>query len=169
MRLSILVLAAILMSGCIKFVTTVNEDGTGTWEIGILFSEEALRASGETGVLTPNEGNEAIIRMLDGDAITDVQSGIVFTAEERLQNGHNWIYITAEIDAPEKWAEVVDAYDRIAPQEDTDPVAANLPSPSVTIDGDMLRVEVDLAFTETGTVGRHSGQFQYPVAVFIRV
>jgi hypothetical protein len=146
-RLGLLIMASILMSSCIKYVSTVNEDGSGTWEIALLLSADALISLDELGYSTDNN-DEIIARMLGGESITDEQSGIVFTAEERLQNGSYWIYVTAQVNSPEDWAEIASAYERTLPNEDIDSITSSLLKPHITIDGDNIRVEVDLTFDE---------------------
>ena len=146
LRPGLLIVVAILMTGCVKLVTTVNEDGSGTWEIAILFSQDALLAGAESGTVT--DTSDALFSLLSGESITDEPSDIVFIAEERLRNGHNWIYVTGTINSIEGWAEVGDAFERVFPEDDSSTLTLNTASPNVTISDGIIRVEVNLIADE---------------------
>ena len=152
LRLGLLVTAAILMSSCIKFVTNVNEDGSGTWAFALLFSADTFDTVDDIGLTEPGENIEAISALLNGETIIDELSGIAFTGEERLENGHHWLYIVAEINSIEDWSEVLEAYQRVFPEDDVNPIISAMSPPDVVIDGDTVRVEADMIFEETGPV-----------------
>ena len=138
------IIGSMLISACLKVESRINADGSGTWAFGMFFAEETLRTSNQE---SPAPDAEKILSLLDGTKIEDTESGIVFSAEERLQNGGFWVYIIAEVPDIDRWSRVPDAFTRnvISPDSDFLPLDGFFLAPEVTLNRStgVMRVELN--------------------------
>jgi hypothetical protein len=143
--ISIFIILGSLTSGCVKFVTTVNEDGTGIWAFAVLLSSDELATAA---------GDETYFMLLRGETVTDEQSGIVFTSDERLENGHYWTYFVGEVSDPEVWGSAGSAFDRVFPEVEAEWVPLSFFAPDVLTDeaSGIIRVSVDIDDSEASEI-----------------
>jgi hypothetical protein len=107
-----LLFGALLLSGCfnMKVITTVNEDGSGTWEFGFNFDESMLELLGEDAGSQDFDLSAGLLGEGAGEVITDPETGITFTTEERDLDGAAWVFIKADIPDVEGWADLEPAF-----------------------------------------------------------
>jgi hypothetical protein len=94
LALSLAVLA-LPMLACMTVNTTVNEDGSGLWEMGLNMSAlETLGATEEDMTSTLPGGEEMF---------TDPESGVSLLSETREIDGEQWIFFAAAVPDLEGW------------------------------------------------------------------
>jgi hypothetical protein len=146
----LLVVSSFLMSSCIKVVMRFNPDGSGKLEFGFNMSVQNAQAMSMMTGEEPDSDLGALGELLmSGETLVDEETGIGFSAVERLENGSIWTYMIVEVPTIEAWNEVEAAGDRVLPSEETADVEAEdssptsiLEVPTITVDGNTIRVEL---------------------------
>lgn len=140
-----LVMTSVFTTGCIKSVLRFNPDGSGTIEIGLNLSIQALEEAGELseGEVEVDEFTEVMLN--DGEVIDD-KTGIGLSAEERLENGSIWTYIILSVPDADSWQYLDIAAERLIPEDDSDDDDPTNPNnlaqiPTITVTDSTIRVE----------------------------
>jgi hypothetical protein len=148
----LLMLSGLLMSSCVKVVMRFNPDGSGRMEFGFNMSVQNAQSMSAMSGEEPDPDMDILTEMLtSGEPQVDEETGITFSAVERLENGSIWTYMIAEIPNIEAWSEVEAAGERVFPEEESadteddeeeDSPTEILAVPTITVDGSTLTVEV---------------------------
>jgi hypothetical protein len=137
-----ILLTSFLLTGCIKVVIRVNEDGSGTYEMAIAMSPTQIQ---QMNTEEPDPDLQGILNLMD-EPVTDQESGITFSAKERIENAQRWTYIIAQIPDLDHWGQIQSASERVfGPDEDveeSDVLGVALQQPIVTREGNQLRVDL---------------------------
>lgn len=188
LALSIMSLFVLLAGGCINMTvnTAVNEDGSGTWELGFYFDPSAMEGfggamGGETEELDMDIAGGAFGENMD-QTITDEDSGITFSSETRtLNETEEWVFIMADIPNAEAWGQLEAASASMeglsvdqalgdmgmGAATDTEETPSPIFYPVVTIDGEDVRVEVTgVAPAETMDMGEDAGDMSAMMGFF---
>lgn len=141
MKKSLIIIALLmlvaLLGGCINLQvnTTVNEDGSGTYEIGFYFDDSSMAMFGPMmeglGGGEGMEGMEGLDMGLDansavdlplgeGETFTDEASGISATGEARDIDGQQWAFVVVNVPNAEAWLALPDVLDRIDTSSEED-------------------------------------------------
>jgi hypothetical protein len=93
----------------------------------------------------PDPDLQGILNLMD-EPVTDQESGITFSAKERIENAQRWTYIIAQIPDLDHWGQIQSASERVfGPDEDveeSDVLGVALQQPIVTREGNQLRVDL---------------------------
>lgn len=136
----LLMMVLVITTGCIKSVVRFEADGSGSLEVGFNLSLQNLEEAGDaSGEGTPSEFEDIEPLLESGMVIVDEQTGITFSAEERLENGSQWTYLIFGVPTQALWGKLDAVASEILPDDDGD-----LPT-----DTDSLAVAPDITITDT--------------------
>ena len=150
----LLIMSSVLLNGCVKVVMRFDPDGSGNLEFGFNMSVQSVQQMSMMSGEEPDPELDSITQLLaSGETMVDEETGIAFSAVERLENGSIWTYMIIEVPDVNAWSEIEAATARVFPEEETedtegaedeesDSPSEILAVPNITVDGTTLRVEV---------------------------
>ena len=150
--IALLIMSSVLLNGCVKVVMRFAPDGSGNLEFGFNMSVQSVQQMSMMSGEEPDPEMDSLTQLLEsGETMVDDETGITFSAVERLENGSIWTYMIIEVPDVNAWTEIEAATARVFPDEATedtegaeesDSPTEILAPPSITVDGSTLRVEV---------------------------